>query len=75
MLPTIEQNFWRPTRLFHGPQTRGGAMSVSNITEKWMNGILWNLQDLLDITHWEIWNILVMLRLIPWKQDFYFLGL
>ena len=35
-------------------------MSVSIITEKPMNGLFWNLKDILDITHGIICNILRM---------------
>ena len=58
--------------MLRGPQTRHGVMSVifKYIMEEWMNGCSWNLQYMSDITQG---NILEMLHLIPWKEDFCFL--
>ena len=49
-------------------------MFFSNITEK-MNGLSWNLQFMLVITHETIWNMWGMLRLTPWKQKIFLMDI
>ena len=51
----IRQTVSRLTRLFHGLPSRRSSVSVSNITAKWMNGILWNFQDMTQEIIWNIW--------------------
>ena len=60
------------TRLFHGPTSRRTGVSFSNITVKWMNGFLWNIQDMSALAQEPIWNILGMMRSTFWTQGLFF---
>ena len=46
-------------------------LSVSNITEKRLNGFSWNLQGRWDFIEETIVNIFNMFHLTPWTQDFF----
>ena len=47
------------------------CLSVSNITEKRMNGFSWYLQGRWDLIQGTIGNIFRMFHLTPWTQDFF----
>ena len=49
----------------------GESASVSIETKKGIIGFLWNCQDRFDNTQGTIWNILGMLCLTPWMQDYF----
>ena len=46
------------------------CLSVSNITEKRLNGFSWNFQGRWDLIQWTIGNIFRMFHITPWTQDF-----
>ena len=48
------------------------SVSVSNILRKGMNGFSWNFQQSLHMGQVTNWNILGMLWLTPWIQDWFF---
>ena len=47
------------------------CLSVSNVTEKRLNGFSWNLLGRWDLLQGTIGNIFRMFHLTPWTQDFY----
>ena len=47
------------------------CLSVSNITEKRLNGFSWNLQGRWDLIQGTIRNIFRMFHSTPWAQDFF----
>ena len=52
-----------PLNLLNTGIFSGESVSVSNMSEKLMNGFSWNCYDKLDLKQGTIWNILIMLRL------------
>ena len=47
------------------------CLSVSNITEKRLNGFSWNFQSRWDLIQGTIGNIFRMFHLTPWTKDFF----
>ena len=47
------------------------CLSVSNITEKRVNGVPWDFQGKWNLVQGTIWNIFGMFCLTPWTQEYF----
>ena len=64
-------NLWTKVATRHRFVGLSVRLSVSNITEKRLNGFSWNFPGRWDFIQGTIGNIFRMFRLTPWTQDFF----
>ena len=62
---------WRRLCFHRCPLPRCVCLSVSNITEKRLNGLSWHFWDWWDLIHGTIGNIFMIFHSTPWTQDFF----